>query len=333
MKAIVVTSHGGPEVLAWMEVPDPQPAATQVLIQVAAASVNYADIKARAGGYHLARKPPFIPGIDVAGTVLQTGREVTNFRPGDRVCAFPVTGSYAEKTVAEGNLTFAVPPSVTLGQAAALPVAAGAAYQMLVRAAGIGKGDSVLVHSAAGGVGTMALQMALHLGARIVIGSTGSPWKAERLVELGAHLVVDNRAAADVARILEATGGKGVDIILNPLGGASLSRDLECLAPHGRLVLFGGKGNGLHLSPASIYPRNQSILGCSFGHLRKTRPDSAAKSMRGVLDLFQEKKIKTVIGARFPLSKAPDAHRYIESRQNIGKVLLDIDRKISSDTP
>lgn len=317
--------------LSWEDVQDPVPNETQVLIQVAAASVNYADIKARKGGYHLGRNLPFIPGIDVAGIVTDTGGRVKNLTRGDRVLAFPTGGSYSEKTIAEESLTFAIPRSMTFRQAAAVPIVAGAAYHMLVHLARMQKSESVLVHSAAGGVGCMALQISSAQGASTTIGSTGSLWKAKSLKGLGTDLVIDNTSTDYAERVMEQTGGRGVDIILNPLGGESLIRDISCLAPYGRLVVFGGKDKAVLFSSTQIYPKNQSILGCSFGYLRKTRTEAVEKTMHGVLDLMKKNAIKAVIDRQFDLPKACDAHRYLEMRKNVGKILLIVDEGIFSD--
>ena len=322
MKGIEVTRFGGPEVLEFKEIAAPIAGTDQVLIEVRGASVNFADTQARTGKYHLGKKPPYIPGIDVAGIVLECGADVTTIKPGDHVIAFPLSGSYAEKAVANQNLTFVIPDSIDFKVAAACPIVAGTVTHMLTQIGCIESSESLLVHAAAGGVGSTALQIAKYLGITNITGSTSSPWKKDRIIETGADAVIDY---SDDYRekINELTGGKGVDVILNPLGGETISRDLQCLAPFGRLILFGKLNEGLMpLSPADLYTTNKSVIGFSFGHYRRFRPDEVNDTMKLVIDLLKNKLIDVQIGACFPLEGAEDAHRAIEHREIFGKIVL-----------
>lgn len=323
MKGIEVRQYGGPDVLEYREIPDPVPAADQVLIGVEGASVNAADIQARSGRYHLGKKPPYIPGIDVAGIVLQTGSSVKSIHPGDHVIAFPHAGSYAEKAIATESLTFAIPPSIDLKTAAACPIVAGTVTHMLTQIAAISPAERLLVHGAGGGVGTTALQIARYLGVRQIIGSVSSPWKKEKLESIGADAVIDYSTDHYIEEIMELTAGGGIDVILNPLGGDTLTRDLQCLAPFGRLILFGKLNDGLTpVSPADLYPANKSLLGFSFGHFRRFRPEKVRETMRLVVDLLFNNHIKMQIGKCFPLARAAEAHRALEKREIFGKVVL-----------
>jgi len=322
MKGIEVTRFGGPEVLEFKEIADPIFAADQVLIEVHGASVNFADTQARTGKYHLGKKPPYIPGIDVAGVVLECGAEVTTTKPGDHVIAFPQSGSYAEKAVASENLTFVIPDSIDFKVAAACPIVAGTVTHMLTQIGCIDSSESLLVHAAGGGVGSTALQIAKYLGITNIIGSTSSHWKKDRLIEKGADAVIDY-SDDYVEKTNELTGGKGVDVILNPLGGETITRDLQCLAPFGRLILFGKLNEGsAQLSPADLYTTNKSVLGFSFGHYRRFRPEKVNDTMNLVIDLLKNKLIDLQIGACLPLEGAEDAHRAIETREVFGKVVL-----------
>ena len=323
MKAIQVSQFGGPEVLAFAELPDPVPTDSQVVIKVLGASVNFADIKSRRGGYHAAKQPPFTPGLDVAGKVIEVGSKVKEIRPGDHVIGFPASGSYAEKAVAAEDLTFVIPKELDMSVAAAAPLVAGTTTHMLNYVARIRKGECVLVHGAAGGVGTTAIQVAKALGAGAVIGSTASPWKEEHVKRIGADAVIDYRSESYAEQVNTLTGGEGVDIILNPIGGPTIDQDLECLAPFGRLMLYGK----LHpepstTPPAVLHPTNRSIIGFSFGHYRRLRPQAIESTMTLVIDMLETRKIEMVIDSVFDLQKAAEAHRYIEERRAVGKVLL-----------
>ena len=325
MKAIIVTKSGGPEVLAFQEVETPAPGPEEVLIRVESAGVNYADIKARTSGIYQGRRPPFIPGLDVAGTIVETGTAVEHLAAGQRVVAFPRTGSYAEMTVADRRLTFPISDSLKFDTAAAFPVVCGAAYGTIAVAARLQTGENILIHSAAGGVGSTAIQIARSLGASMVIGATGSLWKKDPILSLGADQVVDTSGPDYPDQVNDMTAGAGVDVILNPIGTKCLKNDLRCLAPFGRLVLFGNMGGGnSDLDFVSIYKNNRSLLGFSFGHRRKHRPETIAEIMQPVMDMIINHKIQIHIDKHLSLDQAAEAHRRIEERQNIGKILLDI---------
>ncbi len=323
MKGILVTRLGKPEVLEYKDLPDPVLESHQVLIEVRGASVNFADTKARSGGYHLARKPPFIPGLDVAGVVAEVGSEVTDIKQGDHVIAFPVSGSYAEKSVASQDLCFVIPESLDFVDAAAAALVTGTVTHMLKHIAHIQEHESLLVHAAAGGVGTTALQVARAFAVSPVFGSTGSPWKEDHVRAAGADGVVDYSSKTYAEDIKAMTDGRGVDVIMSPLGGATIETDLQCLAPFGRLVIFGEMhGEPAHIPPDGLYTTNKSILGCSFGHYRRFRPDLVRNTMAAVIDLLTHKKIEVFVNRCFRLEDAPHAHQLLEERQALGKVVL-----------
>ncbi len=323
MKGILVSRLGEPEVLEYKDLPDPVPESDQVLVEVRGASVNFADTKARSGGYHLAKKPPFIPGLDVAGVVLEVGADVTEIKPGDKVIAFPVSGSYAEKAVASRELTFVIPEMLDFVDAAAAALVTGTVTHMLKHVAHIQKDESLLVHAAAGGVGTTALQVAKAFAVSPVFGSIGSPWKEDHVRTAGADGVVDYSSKSYVEDIRAMTDGRGVDVIMSPLGGATIETDLQCLAPFGRLVIFGEMNDGAaHVPPDGLYTANKSILGCSFGHYRRFRPDLVRKTMTTVIALLADEKIAVFVNRCFRLEEAAQAHRLLEQRQALGKVVL-----------
>ena len=329
MKGIHVTRYGGAEVLQYLDLPDPVPEAHQVLIRVKGASVNFADIKARSGKYHLGRQPPFIPGIDVAGIVIGVGNEVKKINIGDRVIAFPAAGSYAEKTIANENLTFIIPESISFKYAAACPVVAGTVTHMLSQIAHITESDNLLVHAAGGGVGSTAVKIAKAFGVQTVIGSIGSPWKETLVKEAGADAVI-NYVTSDYAQeIGRLTDGKGVDVILNPIGGTTIEQDLHCLAPFGRLILFGKLSNeDTHIPVEELFTANKSVIGFSFGHCRKFKPELARNTMNKVIELLKSSRIEVTVAKCFPMQQASAAHDFIESRKAIGKVVLFTDEDI-----
>ena len=323
MRAAIVTRFGGPEVLELTEIQIPTPDSHQVLIRVHAASVNYADINARKGMYHLGKKPPFIPGIDCAGVVTAIGANVTNIDVDQRVVAFPATGSYAEFALAEENLVFPIPETLPYDLAASFPIVGGTSYQMLKEVAGLKQNETALIHAAGGGVGSTALNIAKYLRASMVIGATHSSWKETHIKKIGADAVV-NLTSADLAdKINSLTGSKGIDVILNPVGGRTIQTDLECLAPFGRLVLFGNLAAADDRPTiSSLFTRNQSILGFSFGHFRRYRPNDIQDTMESVVNLAAAGKIEMQIAKRISLENVRQAHRLLENHEIFGKLIL-----------
>ena len=323
MRAAIVTKFGGPEVLELTEIQIPTPNSHQVLIRVHAASVNFADINARKGMYHLGKKPPFIPGIDCAGVVAAVGANVTNVDVNQKVVAFPATGSYAEFALAEENLVFPIPETLPYDLAASFPIVGGTSYHMLKEVAGLKQNETALIHTAGGGVGSTALNIAKYLRASMVIGATHSSWKESHIKKIGADAVVNLNSADLMDNINSLTGSKGVDVILNPIGGRTIEKDLECLAPFGRLVLFGNLA-AANYSPtiSSLFTLNQSILGFSFGHYRRYRPEEIQDTMDSVINLVAAGKIEMQIAKRIPLENVQQAHRLLENQEVLGKLIL-----------
>jgi len=323
MRAAIVTKFGGPEVLELTEIQIPTPNSHQVLIRVHAASVNFADINARKGMYHLGKKPPFIPGIDCAGVVAAVGANVTNVDVNQKVVAFPATGSYAEFALAEENLVFPIPETLPYDLAASFPIVGGTSYHMLKKVAKLKQNETALIHTAGGGVGSTALNIAKYLRASMVIGATHSSWKETHIKKIGADAVVNLNSADLVDNINSLTGSKGVDVILNPIGGRTIEKDLECLAPFGRLVLFGNLA-ATNYSPkiSSLFTLNQSILGFSFGHYRRYRPEEIQDTMDSVINLVAAGKIEMQIAKRIPLENVQQAHRLLENQEVLGKLIL-----------
>ncbi len=270
MKAIVVTSFGGPEVMKYTDLDIPAISEDQVLIRVVATSVNFADIKSRYGKKGN-KALPFIPGIDATGIVERVGSHVKNIHPGQRVIAFPQNGSYAEYVVANENLTFVLPHEVDFQAAAACPIVSFTSYNLLANVARIQKGESVLIHAAAGGIGTTAIQLAKLLGARTVIGTIGSETKRKIALDAGADYVICHQTEDFVEKVNELTNGEGVNIILDSISGTVSERSLNCLAFYGRLVHFGNASGEIgNFQTKDLHASCRSILGFSFGTTQKS---------------------------------------------------------------
>lgn len=324
MKAIVVTEFGGPEHMKLVEMEMPQIQSKQVLIRVEKTSVNFADIKSRYGKKG-AGKLPFIPGLDVAGVIEQVGPEVQRFQPGQRVVAFPANGTYAEYVVASEDLTFALPDSIDFDTAAASPVVSFTSYKLLADVARLVPGETVLVHAAAGGIGTTAIQLAKLLGAGKVIGTVGSESKAEIAREAGADHVICNDTEDFTAKVNELTDGAGADVILDSISGAVSERSMECLAWYGRLVHFGNaSGEVGTIQTIDLHASCRSVLGFSFGTTRNKRPLLLQDTAEKVFQYLVDGSLTIKIGRRFALEDAASAHAWVESRQSTGKVLLDV---------
>jgi NADPH2:quinone reductase len=326
MKAVAVTRFGGPEVLELVDVPVPEPGPDQVLIKVAYAGVNYADLMARRGTYH-ARPVPFVPGYEVSGTITALGEGVTGLHVGQPVAALTVHDGYALFAVAQAALTFAldgVEGKVDLQQAAAFPAVAITAYDLLTRAGRLQPGESVLIHAASGGIGTAAGQIARALGARLVLGTTSSQQKAEVARPFGYDQVflLDGFVGATLA----ATNGKGVDIVLDARGEPTRSQSLGVLAPFGRLVVFGNASDHPEqpISPTQLWTTNKAVVGYSITTLTQTAPNLVAETAQRVVYLLASSALTLMIDEVLPLAQAAEAHRRIEARTHVGKLLLQV---------
>jgi NADPH2:quinone reductase len=323
MKAVFVTRHGGPEVLESREAPVPEPGAGRVRVKVAATTVNFADIQGRRAPYHGGRTPPFIPGLEAAGTVDALGPGVDGPPPGQRVAVHADGGSYAEYILARAGEVFPIPDSLDWEVASCFPSVGTTALNLLTLAGRLQAGESVLVHAAAGGVGSTAVQLARALGAGVVIGTVGSAEKAKLALELGADVAINYRTEDVVERVRAATGGAGVDVVLDGVGADTFASSVASLAPSGRLVAYGqSSGPPTAVSFGSLYGDNKAIIGYSTGGHRRTRPYLLRAPGEAALKLLIQGRWKPVIGARFPLGQASQAHRMIEDRESIGKVLL-----------
>jgi NADPH:quinone reductase-like Zn-dependent oxidoreductase len=339
MRSLVTTRHGDFGVLAVKEGPTPEPGPGKLRIAVRRAGLNFADIAARLGLYPDAPRPPMVMGYEVSGVVEALGEGVHGPPVGSRVLALTHFGGQASHVVVPADQAFLVPSKMDFDQAAALPVNYLTAFHLLFFVGHLRPHDRLLLHSAAGGVGLAVLQLC-RLGDGVQVFATASASKHALLREAGAEHVVDPREGDYAAAIHRLTGGHGVHMALNPLGGKSWRKDYALLAPAGHLLCYGYSGlvtgerrslphvlAGLatlpRWSPLELMGDNKSVSGVNLGKLWDSR-ELFSRGMGQLLRLFQEGKVSPRVDRVFPLSQAAEAHRYLQSRQSVGKVLLDV---------
>jgi len=321
MKAIVFGQAGGPEVLAMSDVPKPDVRPGMVLIKVHAIGVNFADVRFRQGQYVVKPKLPDTPGMEAAGVIEAVGEGVTGLEPGTRVAAFTVK-SYAEYCQAPESMVIPLPDAVNFVDGAAFPIQVLTAYHMLHTADTTTTGRTVLVHSAAGGVGLAAVQLAKIAGAR-VFGTVSSDAKAQLVKDHGADAVINYASEKFADEVLRLTDGRGVDLILDAVGKPTFEEGLRCLAPFGHLILYGRAGGPTDpLNVATLSPKSHKVSGFMVPTVTRTFPEKTRASAEHCFTLIREGKLKLHIGKTFSLAQAADAHRYLESRQSTGKRVL-----------
>jgi len=338
MKAAVIKRYGGPEVIGMEERPDPEPREGHVIIRVRAAGVNFADIAARLGLYPDAPKAPLVVGYEVAGEVESKDPGAAGLDPGTRVLAVTIFGGYAEKASVPAEFARPIPEGWSFEEAAAMPVNYLTAHHALIYMANLKKGESVLVHSAAGGVGTAAIQICNATGAKVI--GTASAAKHDYVKELGAMHVIDYNKEDFVKQVKRITEGRGVDVALDAVGGANFKKSYQCLGQAGRLVAFGMssaitglKRNfiraGLELlrtprfSPFRLMNANKAVIGVNLNHLAQ-RPEIMSGQIDALIEMAKEGRIRPHVDRTFPLEKAGEAHLYIQERKNRGKVVLTV---------
>jgi NADPH:quinone reductase-like Zn-dependent oxidoreductase len=335
MRQVWITRTGGPDVLEVREAADPEPGAGQVRIRVAAAGVNFADVMARIGLYPDAPKLPAVVGYEVAGTIDAVGPGTT-LEVGARVLAMIRFGGYSEVVVVPEPMAVPLPDGLSFEKAAAIPVNYLTAWTMLVWLGNSHPGEKVLVHAAAGGVGQAALQICKVRGAEVI--GTASKSKHARLKELGVTHCIDYTAEDFEVEVKRITNGRGVDIVLDAVGGESFGKSYRSLAPLGRLFVFGGsafapKGTRNLLSvakaffalpsfkPMTMMSENRGVHGVNLGHLWN-ETEKIRVMFDDVMALVREGKLDPVVDKTFPFTQAGEAHRYIQERKNFGKVVL-----------
>jgi NADPH:quinone reductase-like Zn-dependent oxidoreductase len=337
VRQVWISRYGGPEVLEVRTAPDPAPAKGEIRIRVAAAGVNFADLSARAGLYPDAPPAPMVVGYEVSGEVDEVGPEAGGYVPGDRVMAVTRFNGYSDVVCVPTHQVSALPAGVDLESAGGVPVAYLTAYFMLIHLGSVRPGDTVLIHSAGGGVGLAALQLAKLQGAETY--GTASTKKHARLHDLGLDHAIDYRTADFEKEIKRLTGGRGVDIVLDAQGGSSFRKSYRCLAPMGRLFCF-GMANAQAESrrsawktlpkavattpvfhPMQLMNSNRGVFGINMGHLweeKRLMSETIAK-LAGMLG---DGQISPIIDSTYSFDRAGEAHSQLEQARNFGKVLL-----------
>jgi putative PIG3 family NAD(P)H quinone oxidoreductase len=323
MHAVVITEPGDPDVLKWTEVQDPVAGPGEVLIDVTASGVNRADLMQRQGAYPPPPGASPYPGLECAGTVAATGPGVTGWRPGDAVCALLSGGGYAEKVAVPAGQLLPVPASVSLTEAASFPETACTVYSNVFLGARLAPGETLLVHGGSSGIGTMAIQLAKSAGATVAV-TAGSAGKLAACRELGADVLINYRDEDFVQRIREATDGRGANVILDIVGAAYLARNLDALAPDGRMVTIGLQGGRrAELDMGMLLAKRAAIMATTLRARPAEQKAAIVSAVREhVWPLIEAGSIRPVIDTELPMWEAAQAHRIMAASTHTGKILL-----------
>ncbi len=325
MKCIQISKPGGPEVLVPAERPAPTPKPNEILVKVAAAGVNRPDVAQRAGKYPPPPDASDLPGLEIAGEVAACGADARMWKVGDQVCALAHGGGYAEYCVVPEVQALPVPKGLSLVEAASLPETFFTVWSNVFDRGRLAPGETLLVQGGSSGIGVTAIQMAAAMGNR-VLATAGSDDKCAACVKLGAEKAINYRTQDFVAEAKAATGGKGVDVVLDMVGGDYVPREIDCLAPDGRLVfiaVLGGWKTEINIS--NVMVKRLTLTGSTLRPRPVAFKGAIAKSLREkIWPLIEAKKIRPVIYKTFPLAEAAEAHRLMESSQHIGKIVLTV---------
>jgi len=325
MKAVVISSPGGPEALELREVEDlPAPGEGEVLVQVAAAGVNRADTVQRQGKYPPPPGASLYPGLECSGTIVALGPNVpSRWAVGDQVCALLTGGGYAEKVVVPAGQLLPVPEGVSLTDAAGLPEVACTVWSTIFMTSHLAPGESFLIHGGSSGIGTFAIQIAKHLGIKVLV-TAGSEEKLAACKDLGADVCINYKTEDFVARIKEETDGKGVDVILDNIGGSYLQRNLNSLAIDGRLFIIGFMGGVVtEVNLAVMLARRLTVQAAGLRNRSiANKAQIVSEVEKNVWPAVVSGKVKPVVYKTFPLSEAAESHKLMETSSHIGKILL-----------
>jgi NADPH2:quinone reductase len=320
VKAVVFEKLGGPDVMHLAEVPKPEVRPGMILLRVRAAGINFADTLFRQGQYAITPKLPDTPGLEAAGEIEAVGNGVSGLKTGMRVAALGAK-TYAEYALAPAAQVIPLPDFVSFEQGAAFPVQTLTAWHMLHTSHRTGPGQTVIVHSAAGGVGIVAVQIAKAAGAR-VIGTVSSEAKAKLAREYGADDVINYATHDFAAEAMRLTSDRGVDLILDAVGATTFEKGLGCLAPFGHIILYGRSGGAPQpLNLFKLFEKSLKVSGFVLYTL-SALPDVMRGGIESSFRLIQEKKLRLLVGRSFPLAQAAEAHRFMESRGSVGKLVL-----------
>ena len=323
MKAITIPEFGGPEAIVLSEVPDPEPRAGEVLVRVAAAGVNRADVLQRQGHYAPPPGESDVPGLEVSGTIEALGDGVEGWSVGDEVCALLSGGGYAELVRVPAGQLLPVPAGVSLINAAALPEVTCTVWSNVFLTANLQPGETLLVHGGSSGIGTMAIQLGRAIGAVVAV-TAGSPEKLAACADLGAEVLVNYREEDFVERVMAATDGAGADVVLDNMGAKYLARNVAVLATGGRLVVIGMQGGTrAELDLGVLLRKRAAVIATSL----RARPlgekaTIVAAVREHVWPLIEAGEVRPVVMSRHPLADAAAAHRELEASAHIGKILL-----------
>jgi putative PIG3 family NAD(P)H quinone oxidoreductase len=324
MTAIEIAEPGGPEVLRPCERRVPRAGSGEVLLRVIAAGVNRPDVMQRSGSYPPPPGAPDIPGLEIAGEVIALGDGVVEPGIGDVVCALVAGGGYAQYCVAAAELCLPVPAGMEAAEAAGIPETYFTVWTNVFERGRLAEGERLLVHGGASGIGTTAIQLARAFGAT-VLATAGTPEKCAYCERLGAEQAIDYRAEDFVAAVAEATGGEGVDVLLDMVGGDYFPRNLACLAVEGRLVQIAlQRGAESTIDLSALMRQRLTVTGSTLRPRTNEQKAVVARALRErVWPLLEQGQVRPVIHARFPLAGAADAHRLMEAGGHMGKILLD----------
>jgi NADPH2:quinone reductase len=325
MRAVEITQPGGPEVLKPADRPQPKPQPREILVKVAAAGVNRPDVLQRMGHYPVPPGTSDIPGLEIAGDVVETGSSARQFKKGDKVCALVAGGGYAEYCVVPDAQALPIPKGLTPVQAASLPETFFTVWSNVYDRGKLAPGETLLVQGGSSGIGVTAIQMAAATGNR-VFATAGSDEKCAACVRLGAERAVNYRTQDFEKEILAATGGKGVNVILDMVGGDYVPRELKCLADDGRLVFIAYlRGPKTEMNIDAVMRRRLTITGSTLRPRPVEFKGAIARALREkIWPLIESGRIKPEIYKTFPLEQAAEAHRLMESSQHIGKIVLTV---------
>jgi putative PIG3 family NAD(P)H quinone oxidoreductase len=323
MRAITISEPGGPEVLQLSEVPDPEPKPGEVVVQVTATAVNRADLMQRQGHYPPPPGAAPYPGLECSGTVLALGEDVSGWAVGDEVCALLAGGGYAEQVAVPAEQLLPRPQRVDLVDAAALPEVTCTVWSNVFLTAGLRPGEVLLVHGGSSGIGTMAIQLGREAGARVAV-TAGSAEKLRACQDLGADVLVNYREQDFVEVVREATGGAGADVVLDNMGAKYLARNVDVLAPNGRVVTIGLQGGRrAELDLGALLAKRAAVIATSLRARPLAEKAAIVAAVREhVWPLLDAGRVRPVIHARLPLAEAAAAHRLLEESSHVGKVVL-----------
>jgi putative PIG3 family NAD(P)H quinone oxidoreductase len=323
MHAVVISEPGGPEVLQWTEVEDPRPGPGEALVEVTAAGVNRADMAQRQGLYPPPPGAPPYPGLECSGTIAALGEGVNRWQVGDEVCALLSGGGYAERVAVPAGQLLPVPASTTLLEAAALPETICTVYSNVFLGARLAAGETLLVHGGGSGIGTTAIQLAKHAGARVAV-TAGSDAKLDACLELGADIAINYREDDFVEALMAATDGHGADVILDIIGASYLARNIAALAPDGRIANIGmQQGSRAELNFGALMAKRGTIMSTTLrARPREQKAAIVAAVAENVWPAVDAGLIRPVIDTELPMPEAAEAHRIMTASSHLGKIVL-----------